>query len=295
MTGPVVAVLGAINVDLVVSGAPLPRPGETVTGGTFARHHGGKGGNQATAAARALGESGRVVMIGAVGDDDLGTSARAALAAEGIDVDHVRTSDEPTGVALITVAPDGENQISVAPGANGTIEPAHAIDALTSTRPSILLLSLEIPQETAHAAALWCADHPVRVLLNPAPMRPWAHELVRAATWVTPNEHELAAMGGLAETGRAAIVETRGAEGALIHGDPEVAVAAPAVEVVDTTGAGDCFNGVLAAALAGGLALEAAVRHAVAAATISVTSPGARDGMPRRATIDRSSERANEG
>ncbi|HSL12408.1 MAG TPA: ribokinase [Actinomycetota bacterium] len=282
---PVVAVLGAINVDLVVTGAPLPRPGETVTGGTFAQHHGGKGGNQATAAARAFGDAGRVVMIGAVGDDDLGTSARASLDAEGVDVSQVRTSDAPTGVALITVASDGENQISVAPGANDTVEPTHAIDALTSARPSVLLLSLEIPRETARAAVLWCADHPVRVLLNPAPMRPWAHELVRGATWVTPNEHELAAMGAVADDGPARIVETRGADGAVIHGDPTIVVPAPAVDAVDTTGAGDCFNGVLATALAEGLALEDATRRAVAAASTSVTAPGARGGMPHRSAI----------
>jgi ribokinase len=285
VTRPVVAVLGAINVDLVVSGAALPRRGETVTGGTFAQHHGGKGGNQATAAARAFGETGRVVMIGAVGDDDLGVAARTALDAEGIDVAHVRASEAPTGVALITVAPDGENQISVAPGANDTLEPAHAIDALTSARPTILVLSLEIPHETAQAAALWCADHPVRVLLNPAPMRPWTHELVRAATWVTPNEHELAAMGGVAEIGSTTIVETRGAEGAVIHGDPPVVVPAPDVDVRDTTGAGDCFNGVLATAFAEGLALERAVRRAVTAAAMSVTSAGARNGIPHRPEI----------
>ncbi|HEX6130733.1 MAG TPA: ribokinase [Actinomycetota bacterium] len=284
MTDPVVAVLGAINVDLVVTGAPLPKPGETVTGGTFARHHGGKGGNQATAAARALGDAGAVVMIGAVGGDDLGAAARAALDGERIDTTYVGVSAAPTGVALIAVGDDGENQISVAPGANDTIEPARATDALAATRPSVLLVSLEIPEDTARAAADWCAGHDVRVLLNPAPMRPWARELLDAATWVTPNEHELAALGGAGGL-PSIVVETRGGAGAVIHGDPPTAIAPPPVDAVDTTGAGDCFNGVLAAALAEGLELEQAVRRAVDAAAMSVTSPGARAGMPRRTAI----------
>jgi len=286
VTHPVVAVLGAINVDLVVTGAPLPKPGETVTGGTFAQHHGGKGGNQATAAARMLAEAGRVVMIGAVGDDDLGTSAREVLQDEGIDISAVHVTDRaPTGVALIAVDDDGENQISVAPGANDTVDPTHVVDALAATRPSLLLVSLEIPRETAIAAALWCADHHVRVLLNPAPLRPWAHELLDAATWVTPNEHELASLGGVAVGGRATVVETRGADGAVIHLDSPVEVAAPQVDAVDTTGAGDCFNGVLAATLAEQTQLEPAVRRAVAAAARSVTAVGARTGMPRRSDL----------
>jgi ribokinase len=283
VTGPIVAVLGAINVDLVVSGAPLPRPGETVTGGSFAQHHGGKGGNQATAAARALAGDGRVVMISAVGDDDLGTSARAALESEGIETAHVATSDAPTGVALIVVDARGENQISVAPGANEAMEAAHAVGALTSARPQVLLMSLEIPEQAARAAARWCSDHDVPVLLNPAPIRTWSHEVLALATWATPNELELAALGA-ASTG-ATIVETRGADGAVIHADLPVHVAAPAVDAVDTTGAGDCFNGVLAAGLAEGLGLEDATRRAVAAAARSVTAPGARNGMPRRSEI----------
>jgi ribokinase len=286
VTPPVVAVLGAINVDLVVSGVPLPKSGETVTGGTFAQHQGGKGGNQATAAARALGGAGRVVLIGAVGDDDLGAAARAALDDEGIDTSSVRSSGaSPTGVALIAVDDGGENQITVAPGANDTVDAAQAVDALASARPAVLLVSLEIPRETAIAAAQWCGDHDVRVLLNPAPMRPWTHELLVTATWATPNEHELAALGSAIAEATALVIETRGEEGAIIHTDPPVAIAAPAVRAVDATGAGDCFNGVLAAALAEGLELEAATRRAVGAATMSVTTPGARNGMPRRSEL----------
>ena len=286
MTSPVVAVLGAINVDLVVTGAPLPKPGETVTGGTFAQHHGGKGGNQATAAARALGDAGRVVMVGAVGDDDLGVSARHALDAEEIDTTWVRvTASAPTGVALIAVDDTGENQISVAPGANDSIDPSHAVDALSSGRPDVVLMSLEIPRQTAIAAARWCADHDVRLLLNPAPIRPWTNELLPHSTWVTPNEHELAALGDAIADATAIVIETRGEAGAIVHSESPVEVAAPAVRAIDATGAGDCFNGVLASALAEGLELEPAVRRAVSAAARSVAAPGARNGMPRRPEI----------
>lgn len=285
MSDPVVAVLGAINVDLVVSGATLPRPGETVTGGTFARHHGGKGGNQATAAARAFGGGGRVVLIGAVGDDDLGDAARAALETDGVDTTHLATSVAPTGVALIVVGPDGENQIAVAPGANTTIEPTRALAALDAVSPDVVLVSLEIPRATAHACARRCVDQDVPLLLNPAPMQGWAGELLEAAAWVTPNEHELAALGGPAAARGATVIETRGAAGAVIHRAPPVVVEAPVVEAVDTTGAGDCFNGVLVASLAEGLDVVAATRRAVAAAAASVTTPGARTGMPSREEI----------
>lgn len=284
MSEPVVAVIGAINVDLVVSGTPLPRPGETVTGGTFAQHDGGKGGNQATAAARAFDGHGRVVLIGAVGDDDLGFAAQAALHADGVDTSHVARSDGPTGVALIVVGPAGENQIAVAPGANATIEPERATDALAATEPDVVLMSLEIPRATAQACALWCAGADRPLLLNPAPIRPWAGELVPSAAWVTPNEHERAALGA-AGIGAAVVIETRGAAGAIVRSRPPIAVEAPDADAVDTTGAGDCFNGVLAASLAEGLDVVAATRLAVRAAAISVATAGARTGMPRRDRI----------
>jgi ribokinase len=279
-----VAVLGAINVDLVISGAPLPRPGETVTGGAFAQHHGGKGGNQATAAARALGEAGHVAMIGAVGDDALGAEAREVLASDGVDTTHLLTRDAtPTGVALITVDPDGENQISVAPGANDALGSDHVAAALGAVGPSVLLVSLEVPRLAALAAATWCRGHDVPLLVNPAPLRPWAVEVIEDAAWITPNEHELAALDPV--PARPVVVETRGPEGATIHGDAPVRIPAPPVDAVDTTGAGDCFNGVLAASLAEGLDITASVHRAVTAATMSVVSRGARTGMPKREQI----------
>jgi ribokinase len=289
--GPVVAVLGAINVDLVVSGAPLPRPGATVTGGTFAQHHGGKGGNQAVAAARALSHghmlnvpehaSPTVWMLGAVGDDQLGAAALEALRENGVRTDHVViTPGAPTGVALIAVGSDGENQISVAAGANDTLEPKDVVDALESLRPHVLLVSLEVPERTVRAAVGWSHDHDVTIVLNPAPSRPWATDLAGLSTYVTPNEHEREALGAVPPD--VVVIETRGAEGAVINhpGGADEQVPAPSLPVVDTTGAGDCFNGVLAAGLAWGSELVAAVQDAVLAASLSVGTPGAREGMP---------------
>lgn len=289
MTGrPALVVLGAINVDLVVSGAPLPRPGETVSGGTFSEHHGGKGGNQAVAAARSssAGASLDVWMLGAVGDDGFGRAALEALRSNGVRTDHVRTSDDdPTGVALIAVDADGENQISVAAGANGSLEPKTVVDALEAIEPRLVLASLEVPQAVAAATLEWCRGHAVPTVLNPAPSHPWARDLAPLATYLTPNERELDALSDLPD--EVVVIETRGPDGAFIHrGDAEEHVAAPRVNAVDTTGAGDCFNGVLAARLALGRSLPDAVRDAVVAASISVGVSGAREGMPIAAVIE---------
>ncbi len=281
---PILAVLGGINVDLVVSGAPLPVAGQTVTGGTFAQHHGGKGGNQAVAAARYGGAD--VWMLGAVGDDQLGLAALEALRENEIETDHVVvTPGAPTGVALIAVAPDGENQISVAPGANDTLGPEHVAVALESLRPNVLLVSLEVPEPNARAALEWGRDHDVAIVMNPAPPHAWARDLLAFSTYVTPNQHEREALGAIPSG--VVVIETRGADGAVIDRDGvREHVPAPFVDVVDTTGAGDCFNGVLTAGLADGLPLEPAVRRAVVAASLSVTRPGARGGMPSRAEIE---------
>jgi ribokinase len=283
-----IAVLGAINVDLVVRVPALPRPGVTVTGGTFSKHHGGKGGNQAVAAARALGDAGRVAMLGCVGNDDLGAQAVRALRADGVDVSGVATIDEePTGVAVIAVDGSGENQIAVAPGANLRCEPSAVRSTLDRVRPALVLISLETTAEATFAAAEWARGADVPVLLNPAPVQPWARELLAFATWITPNEHELRALAALPDG--LTVIETLGADGARIRspGAAPIRVPAPSVEAVDTTGAGDCLNGVLAAGLAGGLELVDAVRRAVVAAGLAVTVPGAREGMPDRAAIDR--------
>jgi ribokinase len=283
VTGSVV-VVGAINVDLVVSGASLPRPGETVTGGTFTQHHGGKGGNQAVAAARALG--GGVVMVGAVGNDVLGHDALDALRAEGVAASVAMRPGVPTGVALICVGPVGENQISVAPGANAELSAEDVRSALGQVNEvGVVMASLEVPRGAVETAADWARDRAVPFVLNPAPARPWAADVARLATYVTPNEHEREALGELPEG--VVVVETLGEDGVAIHrGAALERVEAPRVEAVDTTGAGDCFNGVFAAGLVDGLEAAAAARRAEAAAALSVTRRGAREGMPTRDELD---------
>jgi ribokinase len=284
MTGSVV-VIGAINVDLVVSGAPLPAPGQTVTGGVFAQHHGGKGGNQAVAASRALGGQG-VVLVGAVGNDALGHDALEALRDEGVATSVAMRPGVPTGVALICVGPDGENQISVAPGANAELTAADVTSAFGQVHEiGVVLASLEVSQAAVRATAAWCSEHETPFILNPAPVQPWTGELASRPTYVTPNEHELEAMGSLPDG--VVVVETRGPEGVIIRRSGEEArVAAPKVEAVDTTGAGDCFNGVFAAGLAEGMDVTDAAERATAAAALSVTKVGAREGMPTRAELD---------
>lgn len=284
MTGSVV-VIGAINVDLVVTGAPLPAPGQTVTGGVFDQHHGGKGGNQAVAAARALGGHG-VVIVASVGNDVLGHDALEALRAEGVATSVAMRPGVPTGVALICVGPDGENQISVAPGANAELTAGDVTSAFAQVLEiGVVLASLEVSQASVRAAAAWCSEHEVPFILNPAPVQPWTGELASQATYVTPNEHELEAMGSLRDA--VVVVETRGQEGVVIRrGGEEFRVEAPTVEAVDTTGAGDCFNGVFAAGLAEGLDVTAAAQRAAAAAALSVTKVGAREGMPTREELE---------
>ena len=285
MSGSVV-VIGAINVDLVVSGAALPAPGQTVTGGVFAQHHGGKGGNQAVAAARALGGGPGVVMVGAVGNDALGHDALEALRIEGVATSVAMRPGVPTGVALICVGPDGENQISVAPGANAELSASNVTSAFAQVlEVGVVLASLEVSHGAVRAAAAWCSEHQVPLVLNPAPAQPWVGEVAALAAYVTPNEHELESLGTLPDG--VVIVQTRGEDGVLIRrGDEEERVAAPRVEAVDTTGAGDCFNGVFAAGLSEGLEVSAAAQRAAAAAALSVTKVGAREGMPTRDELD---------
>lgn len=291
-------VIGAINVDLVVSGAALPRPGETVTDGELSRHDGGKGGNQATAAARVLSEAGRVVMLGAVGDDDMGHAARTALEAEGIDVANVAVvAGSPTGVALIAVDQGGQNQISVAPGANRDLgDPTEALDG---SRPALVLASCEIPFDALSTAAAWCGTNHVAFVLNPAPIHPMLRELLEHTAVVTPNHGEVTKLaptsGDAVEAAHAlrertpglAVLVTMGEAGAyLLDDDGETGIPAPSVHAVDSTGAGDCLNGVLAAGLLEGRAIRDAAARAVAAATMSTAVAGAREGMPTRRELE---------
>jgi ribokinase len=280
MTGRVI-VVGSVNIDLVVTGRTLPAPGETVIGGRFAQHHGGKGGNQAVAAAR-LGAT--TSFVGAVGDDDFGRSARAALEAERIDVSELRTlPDQATGVALILVDAHGENSISVASGANGAVTPEHVAASVAALAPGpgdVVLVGHEIPTRVVAEALRAAGERGATTILNPAPASGLDAETVALAELVTPNEGELATLHQAGVRAERLLVSL-GSEGADLR-TPDRSVRIPALPVaaVDTVGAGDTLNGSLAAALAAGLPLEAAARRAVGAASLAVTKPGAREGMP---------------
>jgi ribokinase len=306
-----VLVVGSVNVDLVVQTERLPVPGETVLGGTFSRFHGGKGGNQAVAAAR-LGVP--VMLVAALGDDDLATDARAALAREGIGTEVIATIDHTaTGVALILVDAKAENQIAVAPGANAGLTAAHVRSALGRLRPheaDVVLVTHEIPTDAAREALRIGRDGGAWTVLNPAPADGIDRTMLALADVVTPNRGELARLAGadsrrsgrptpgaedpiraartLLETtsegpgaGKAFLVSLGSSGAVLVSRDAApVDIAAPKVAAVDATGAGDALNGALAAGLAGGLDLETAARRAVVAASLSVTRAGAREGMP---------------
>ena len=285
-----VIVVGSINVDLVVAVERLPLPGETVLGGTYARYFGGKGANQAVAAARAGAD---VSMIGAVGEDDHGSEAVEALRAEGVDVTGVRRVAGSTGVALIVVGPRGENQIAVAPGANRNLAASDADLAGMGGPGAILLTTFEIPMATTLAALRSARHLGMRAIVDPAPAHALSSRLLDLGPILTPNEHEVtvaignddpvAALDELAERHRGPIVVTQGAAGALlVDGERRERFPSYPSTSVDTTGAGDAFNGVLATWLAEGQPLEDAIRAANAAAAISVSRPGARAGIPRR-------------
>jgi ribokinase len=286
-----VIVVGSVNIDLVVTTDRLPAPGETVTGGTFAQHHGGKGGNQAVAAAR-LGAP--TSFVGAVGDDAFGTQARAALAADGIEVGELATlAGEPTGVALILVGAGGENLISVASGANLALTPAAVRDALGRLAPragDVILVGHEIPTASAREALAAGRAAGAVTILNPAPADGLDKATVALADVLTPNGGEAAvlaaACGTLAEL-VGAVVVSHGADGARLDAaGSSTSIPALAVTALDTVGAGDTLNGALAAGLAAGLPLAEAARRAVAAASLAVTKAGAREGMPTLAELD---------
>ena len=296
-----VIVVGSVNVDLVATVDHRPGPGETVGGGRFAQHHGGKGGNQAVAAAR-LGAA--TTFVGAIGADPFGDEARAALAAEGVEVrELLALPDEATGVALIVVDASGENSIAVAGGANAALQPAHvaaAFDRLRPTAGDVVLVGHEIPTATATEALRLARAAGATTILNPAPARGVSHDMLALSDVVTPNEGEAAELlgvegdpesldperlGRLAGGGQALI--TLGSRGALLVGaDGPERLPAGDVTVVDTTGAGDTLNGALAAGLASGLPPNDAARRAVVAASLAVTRAGAREGMPTVAELE---------
>ncbi|HEY9133117.1 MAG TPA: ribokinase [Dyella sp.] len=287
-----VVVVGSINMDLVTLAPRFAAPGETLLGERFVTLQGGKGANQAVAAARLGAE---VAMVGAIGDDAFGAQLYEGLAREGVALDHLhRIDDCGSGTASITVA-GGENAIVIVPGANARLTPAHverATDAIA--RADAVLVQLESPLETVEATLRLGSKLGKPVILNPAPAQPLPPEWLELARFVTPNEHELAILLGAdaSEDPRelirripCPIVMTRGAEGAWYRDGGElVQQSGFKVDAVDSTGAGDTFNAALAVFLNEDVA--SAVRKACAAGALSVTRLGARGGMPTRAELD---------
>ena len=286
---PRITVIGSVNLDFVARGPRLPAPGETVTGAVLARHPGGKGANQALAARRLGAE---VRLVARVGRDAMADEALALLRAEGVDLTAcVADPEAPTGVALIAVDDGGENQIVVAPGANAALGatdvPAsggRATDA--AGRDDALVAQLEVPVETVRAAAL---GHAGFVCLNLAPALAVPADLLARADLIVVNETEAAHYGAaLAPTARTLVAVTLGARGAeLRRGGQRIATARPPeVEVIDTTGAGDCFVAALVVALLEGRSHDAALRFACAAGALATTRAGAQPSLPRRAAVD---------
>jgi ribokinase len=297
-----VVVVGSSNTDMILRVARVPRPGETLLGGEFLTAAGGKGANQAVAAARA---GGRTAFVARLGSDSLGDEALANFRKEGLDVSRiVRDKVKPSGVALIFVGADGENSIGVAGGANQRLTPGDIAAAKgVISRGRILLVQLETPLKTVEAAAQLARRAGVEVILNPAPARKLPPSLLRNVSILTPNESEAALLTGVkvsgaASAGRAArillrrgvgtVIVTLGAAGALVATrSAERLVPGFRVKAVDTTAAGDVFNGALAARLAEGAPLLEAVRFANAAGALSVMRHGAQPSIPSRSAINK--------
>jgi len=276
-----IVVVGSLNMDVVAVAPRIPVAGETIIGSKFFTSPGGKGANQAYAAAKLAGS---VAMVGRVGDDEFGRQMRENLASVGCAVDAVKTVPGASGVALIYVSERGENSIVVVPGANHSLLPGD----ITFDECSVVLLQLETPIETVIAAARFAKQRNARVILDPAPA-PQAglpRELLESVDILTPNETEAAILGDALESPRTIILKLgeRGCE--LRSGGKSTLIPAIRVNAVDTTAAGDVFNAALAVALSEGAELAAACRFAVKAAAISVTRLGAQSSAPSRDEVN---------
>ena len=301
---PPIVVVGSINLDLVCTGKRIPAPGETVTGSTFRTFHGGKGANQAVAIAR-LGYP--VAMIGKVGDDEFGPRLRQGLKNAGVDVQNVATApDTSSGVALISVDTRGQNSITVVPGANGQLLPQDLDQCLPHIRAAgMLLAQLEIPAQTVEHLAELAGRFNIPLMLDPAPARRLPRKLLRNVAYLTPNEAEACTLCGIPRNdlllaiandcaqqllakGAKNVVVKLGRRGALLASSDGLRASAPRFKVhaVDTTAAGDAFNGGLAVALSRGLGRTDALRFASAVGALSVTRHGAQPAMPAQAETD---------
>ena len=296
MTKKSIVVVGSSTTDLNIKLDRLPRPGETVLGGEFVVRTGGKGANQAVAASRA---GGRVSFVARIGRDDYGDRCVAGFVKDRINVEHItRDRTAPSGMATIFVAKDGENAIAVALGSNNRLSTADVKKARKEiASAAVVVMQLEIPVPAVHAAAEIAVKAGTRVILNPAPAQPLSDELLRLVSILTPNETEAELLTGIkvdddASAGRAAerllqrgvqtVIITLGRRGAFVASDGlRKLVRGFPMQAVDTTAAGDVFNGALAVALTEDKTLEQAVRFANAAAAISVTQMGAQPSRPR--------------
>jgi ribokinase len=302
MKKPSIVVVGSSNTDMIVQLDRIPAPGETLLGGCFSIAAGGKGANQAVGAARA---GGAVTFVARLGRDMLGDEALAGFRKDGVRVEHVvRDAAAPSGVALIFVAKDGENSIAVAGGANARLSPADVRKARAAIgRASVVLVQLETPLPTVASTADLAEKHGVPLILNPAPAQSLPDSLLKRVAILTPNDSETQLLtgvkiGNVADMERAAnalhsrgvgtVVITLGARGAFVSA-PDTRQRVPGFKVmaVDTTAAGDVFNGALAVALGEGMPLLEAVRFSNAAAAISVTRHGAQPSIPHRRDIEK--------
>ncbi len=298
---PAIAVVGSLNMDLVFHTPTLPTAGQTVLGESAATFAGGKGANQAVAAARA---GGRVSLIGCVGNDNYGSQLRMGLDAEGIDIAHVLVRPQAaTGMAMIAVNPAGDNMIIVAPGANATLsqqDVRQAVDPIADA--DVLLLQLEIPLPAIVQAITIARHTETRVVLTPAPAQPLSAELLQEIDFLVPNETEAAVLGNarptdwrtaeqvardIARQGARSVAITLGKLGAVLwHEDQFVGQVSFAVDAVDTTAAGDAFVGAFAVALAEGRQPAEALRWGTAAGALATTHSGAQPSLPTREEIE---------
>jgi ribokinase len=293
-----ITIFGSINLDLIGSVGRLPRPGETVSGGAFATAPGGKGANQALAAARA---GANVCMVGAVGQDSFAEEALALLRSGGVNLSRVRSVAEPTGVALILVDAAGENVIAVMPGANNTVSPDD-VEGLVFGPDDVLLLQLEVPVNSIAEAAKRARNAGARVLLNFAPFRPEALALLPFVTHLIVNESECELVAGaagavegslpaqaaaLASRYALTVIVTLGKDGVIaVENGVEQEAAALPVQAIDTVGAGDTFCGYLATAFSEGMPLGPALTLAARAASLACTKSGAQPAMPHRHEVE---------
>lgn len=274
-----ITVVGSVNLDIVATGKTLPKAGETVTGARLARHPGGKGANQALAARR-LGAA--VRLVAAVGNDDMAEEALKLLRAGGVDLSATQyINGETTGVALIGVSEEGENQIIVCPGANEALDPGD----VEGTSIEHMMGVLEVPVATLEAAAARATGF---VALNLAPAMPVPPALLERANLLVVNETEAAFYGdSLHGPGRYVAISLGAAGAELWQGGTKIATATPpAVKVVDTTGAGDTFSAALTVSLINGASPEEALRYAVTAGALTCTRPGAQPSLPRRSEVE---------